>query len=260
MGFRHRVCKADLRMDGKLTGRIALVTGAGRRVGRAIALELARAGADVVVHVNSSLAEGEQTAADIRALGRRAAVVRADQRSVAAIESACREAEAALGPIDLLVNCAALWPAVRLEQCTQEDFDLAIETNLRGPFFWARHLGPAMKARGFGAIVNIADVTADRPRNNCLPYEISKAGVVTMTYGLAKALAPEVRVNAIGPGPVMLPAEYPPELKGQDLAATLLGRVGGADAIATAVRFLFEHDFITGVLLPVDGGFRFGVR
>ncbi len=242
-----------------LSGETALVTGAGKRIGKAIALELARAGADVVVHVNSSRAEGEESAAEIRALGRRAAVVVADQRDVAAIKRACDEAEAALGPVSLLVNSAAIWPHVDIAECTQEDFDLAIEVNLRGPFFWARYLGAAMKARGHGAIVSIADVTADRPWADSIPYCISKAGIISMTYGLAKALAPAVRVNAIGPGPILYPPDYPDALKQKDRDATLRGWEGSPEDIARAARFLLESPNVTGVFLPVDGGFRFGV-
>lgn len=241
-----------------IRGRTALVTGAGRRVGKAIALELARAGADVVVHVNASLAEGETTANEIRALGVRAAVVQADQRSVPAIEEACREAQAALGPIRYLVNSAAIWPHVKFDETTQEDFDLAIETNLRGPYFWARHLGPEIAKAGGGAIVNIADICADRPWTNSLPYCLAKSALITMTYGMARALAPHVRVNAIGPGPVAFPDDYDPEKKAKDIRNTLVGREGSPEDVAATVRFLLEHEYITGTFLPVDGGFRFG--
>ena len=242
-----------------LAGEVALVTGAGKRIGRAIALELARAGADVVVHVNRSLAEGEETAAELAALGVRSAVVVADQRDVGAIERACAGAERALGPVGLLVNSAAIWPSVSLEDCTQEDFDLALETDLRGPFFWARHLGVAMKRAGRGAIVSIADVSADRPWTRSLPYCIAKAGVISMTYGLAKALAPEVRVNAIGPGPILFPPDYPEARREADRRATLRGREGAPEDVARAVRFLLESPNLTGVFLPVDGGYRFGI-
>ncbi len=246
-------------MTTSLVGEIALVTGAGRRIGKAIALELARAGAKVIVHVNQSLDEGRETVGEIAASGGTAALIQADQRSVPAIERACTEAAGFFGPITLLANSAANWPHVPLDQCTQEDFDLALESNLRGPFFWARHLGPAMQRHGHGAIVNIADVTSDRPRVDALPYTLAKAGIVSMTYGLAKALAPQVRVNCIGPGPILFPSDYPRAEAGKDIRATLLGREGGPDDIARTVRFLFESPYITGAFLPVDGGYRFGI-
>ncbi len=241
-----------------LAGQTALVTGAGLRIGRAIALELARRGADVAVHVNRSVGPGEAVADEIRGLGRRACVVTADQRDVAAIEAACARAANELGPVSLLANSAAIWPSVDVTEATQEDFDLALEVNLRGPFFWARYLGAAMKARGRGAIVSIADVSAFRPWADAVPYCMAKAGVISMTYGLAKALAP-VRVNAIGPGPIVFPPDYPPEKARADREATLRGREGEPADIARAVAFLFESDNVTGTFLPVDGGYRFGI-
>lgn len=242
-----------------LQGETALVTGAGKRVGRTIALELAHAGANVVVHVNRSIVEGQEAAHELEALGVRAAVVTADQRDVEAIERACVRAREALGPVTLLVNSAAIWPTVELAECSQKDFDLALEANLRGPFFWARYLGVEMKRAGRGAIVSIADVSADRPWIRSLPYCIAKAGVISMTYGLAKALAPEVRVNAIGPGPILFPPDYPESRRRKDRLATLRGREGEPGDVAKAVRFLFESPNVTGVFLPVDGGYRFGI-
>lgn len=243
-----------------LEGRVALVTGAGLRVGRCIALELAAAGCDVAVHVHRSREPGETTAADVRELGRRSIVVVADQTDVAAIRRAADQACEALGPVSVLVNSAATWPHVALEETEPEDFDQALATNLRGPFFWARTLGPRMRELdGGGAIVSIADVSFDRPWVDSLPYCMAKAGVVSMTYGLAKALAPEVRVNAIGPGPVLFPPDYPDELMQADREATLREREGEPEDIARAVRFLAESPNVTGVFLPVDGGYRFGI-
>lgn len=246
-------------MSQTLRGHVALVTGAGRRIGRAIALELGRAGADVVVHVLDSREEGEEVAAELEGLGVRSTVVVADQREPEAVRSACEEARAALGVVRVLVNSAAIWPKVAFEETSQEDFDLALEVNLRGPFFWARHLGPPMKEAGGGAIVSIADVSADRPWADSLPYCIAKAGVISMTFGLAKALAPEVRVNAIGPGPILFPPDYTEQQKTADREATLRSREGSPEDIARAVRFLAESPNVTGTFLPVDGGFRFGI-
>jgi pteridine reductase len=244
------------RADRSLDGQVALVTGAGKRIGREIALELGRAGAAVVVHVKDSREEGDVVAAELASLGARAAVVVADQRDIEAVDRACREAAREFGPVTLLVNSAAVWPRVLLEDTRQEDFDVALEVNLRGPFFWARLLGPEMVKAGGGCIISIADVTADRPWVDSLPYCIAKAGIVSMTLGLAKALAPSVRVNAIGPGPILFPPDYTEEQKRADREATLRGREGSPQDIARAVRFLAESPNITGAVLPVDGGFR----
>ena len=243
----------------ELEGRAALVTGAGRRIGRAVALHLARLGCRLAVHVGNSLDEGQALVDELRRAGRQAELFPADQRSVAEIEAACDAAEEAFGGIDLLVNSAALWPKAELESLTQEDFDLALEVNLRGPFFFARRLGLAMRARGRGAIVNIADVSGDRPLVDSLPYCAAKAGLVSITYGLAKALAPTVRVNAIGPGPILFPEGYPAEAAERDRRATLRGREGTPEDIAAAVVYLATAPNVTGVLLPVDGGYRFGI-
>ena len=246
-------------MTRPLSGRTAIVTGAGKRVGKEIALELARAGADVCVHVNRSRAEGEEAAHEIAELGVRTAVVTADQGDVGAIERACGEARAALGDIDVLVNSAAIWPMVDVLECTLEDWDLALNVNLRGPFFWSRILGEHMVRGDGGSIVSIADVSHDRPWADAVPYCIAKSGVVSMTYGLAKALAPKVRVNAVGPGPILFPENYPEEKARADRDATLRGREGAPADIARAVRYLVEAENVTGVLLPVDGGYRFGI-
>ena len=246
-------------MNAGLAGRTALVTGAGVRIGREIALELARAGADIAVHVNGSMEQGAGTVREVGVLGRRACLVRADQGDPAQIERACRQAVDALGPIDILVNNAAIWPHCNFAESTQEDFDLAVSVNMRGPYFWTRHLGPQMKARGWGAIVNIADVMADRPLTDCIPYCMAKAGVVCMTTALARALAPSVRVTAIGPGPIAFPEGYPQGAAAQDIARTLARRQGHPADVARAVRFLCENEYITGIMLPVDGGFRHGL-
>lgn len=241
-----------------LRGKVALVTGAGRRIGRAVALELGRAGARVAIHVHRSKVEGESLRAELHGLGCEAIVVPADQRQAEQIESACDRVEGELGGVDVLVNSAGTWPRRALENSDAAFFDEVMATNLRGPFLWSRRLGPAMKRRGWGAIVSIADAVHDRPDPAAIPYHMAKSGVVTMTHGLAKALAPEVRVNGIGPGPIVFPEAYAEEAAEADRRATLLGREGRPEDIAKAVRFLVENENITGVCLPVDGGYRFG--
>ncbi|MHC4376211.1 MAG: SDR family NAD(P)-dependent oxidoreductase, partial [Planctomycetota bacterium] len=152
-----------------LAGRTVLVTGAGKLFGRAIALALGRASANVAVHVGRSLEEGQAVVNELLALGVDAEVFAANQREVVEVEACCDAALERFGTIDGLVNSAAIWPQGDLETLTQEDFDQAVEVNLRGPFFFARKLGLAMRERG-GAIVNIADVSTDRPWVDSLPY------------------------------------------------------------------------------------------
>ena len=242
-----------------IEGKTVLVTGAGRRIGRAIALDLAQHGMSVAVHVFQSRVAGEETAAACRALGVKSTVVVADQADVTAVQRACKTASTTLGTIHALVNSAAIWPKVAFEHTTQDDFDTALNVNLRGPFFFAQALAKEMTEYGEGAIINIADVSAERPFIDALPYSLAKAGLITLTKGLAKALAPHVRVNCVSPGPIEFPISYSEHEAQKDIDATLLGREGHATDVVAAVRYLLNAPYVTGAQLPVDGGFRFGI-
>jgi NAD(P)-dependent dehydrogenase (short-subunit alcohol dehydrogenase family) len=235
----------------ELNGARALVTGAAVRVGREIALELARAGASVSLHYRSSEEAARETAAAIRALGVDCELVRGDLADAGETE---RVAEAALDA-DVLVNSASVFPRTPLPDADAATFDGILAVNLRAPFLLARRIGLAMKERGRGAIVNVADWAAKRPYEGYLPYCISKAGLVAATEGLARALAPEVRVNTVAPGPVLWPEGLSDAAKETVLSKTPLGRPGTPGDVARAVRFLVEgSDFVTGAFLTVDGG------
>ncbi len=225
------------------------------RVGRAVCLALAGRGAHVGFTYLTSTAAAQETLARLRDLGVRAHAVRCDQRDPAQVEATVREIESALGPVDILVNNAAIFRRTPLETATLEDWDAHLEVNLRGPWLFVRAVAPGMRARGGGVIVNLTDIAADRPFPAYLPYSVSKAGLAALTRGLARALAPEVRVNAVAPGAVLWPDEFPEEQKQAFLAKTPLGRAGDPSDVAAAVLFLIEgSDFITGAVLPVDGG------
>jgi len=235
----------------ELRNRRALVTGAAVRVGREIALELARAGADLVVHYRSSEVPARATAEEIRALGVACDLVRGDLADPADLE---RVATQCAG-VDVLVNSASIFPRTPLADVTIEEWDGIHAANLRAPFFLARTIGLAMKERGRGVIVNITDWSAERPYTGYLPYCASKAGLVALSKGLARALAPEVRVNAVAPGPVMLPEDMSEAEREVVLRRTPLQREGSPEDVARAVRFLVETaDFTTGASLAVDGG------
>jgi NAD(P)-dependent dehydrogenase (short-subunit alcohol dehydrogenase family) len=232
-----------------------LVTGGAVRVGRAIALALADRGADVAITYRSSAGPAEETVADLRRRGVRATSIRCDQRDPEQIRAAVREAEATLGPIDVLVNSASMFERTPLPEVTLEDWDAHLEVNLRGPWLFAQAVGPAMQARGGGVIINLLDIAAERPFPTYLPYSVSKAGLAALTKGLARALAPEVRVNGIAPGAVLWPEDYPEEKKEAYLVRTPLARAGTAEDVAAAAVFLIEgSDYVTGAILPVDGG------
>jgi NAD(P)-dependent dehydrogenase (short-subunit alcohol dehydrogenase family) len=239
----------------ELVGRTALVTGAARRVGRAIALAIAGRGADVVIHYKSSASEARETVEAVERLGRRAFAIQADLAEPDQVEMLADCAIAAYGKIDVLVNSAAIFRRTPLEQLTVQDWEQFLRVNLTGPFLLARRLGLLMRRQGAGKIINIADVAGIKPWADFLPYSISKGMVITMTQGLAKALAPEVQVNAVVPGTVLPAEDYSDKERESIVKSTLLKRIGDPVDIAKAVLFLVEgSDFITGQVVVVDGG------
>ncbi|MFI5397317.1 MAG: SDR family oxidoreductase [Candidatus Binatia bacterium] len=238
-----------------LCGKTVLVTGGAKRVGRAIVVELAKAGANVVIHCRTSRAEAADTCTAANAFGVQATVVAGDMGSSADVERVAREAWAAFGGVDALVNSASVFAPTPIKALTDEQWDQTLAINLKGPFMLAVQLGRLMREGSGGVIINIADWAAMRPYRGYLPYCVSKAGMIAMTVGLAKALAPQVRVNCVAPGPVMPPEDYTAEERAHLVELTPLKRVGTADDVARMVRFLIaEAEFSTGGVYLVDGG------
>ncbi len=235
-------------------GRTALVTGGARRVGRAIALALAGRGADIVIHYNSGAAEADETAAAVRALGVRAALVRADLSSVTAASLLPRQARDEFGRLDIVVNSAAMMLRTPIGDVAPEAWDAMFALNLRAPFFIAQSAAPFLREHQGGAIVNIADLAAYETWPAYVPHAITKAGIVQMTRGLARALAPDIRVNAVAPGAVLLPDEWDSEVSRRFAGTTPLGRLGAAEDVAQAVVYLCEAQYVTGEVIIVDGG------
>src|ERR1017187_2037516 len=239
-----------------LKGKTALVTGSGKRVGREIALGLARHGANIVVHYNSSAADARGVVAEIKALGVDAIAVKANQANAREVRAAVGKAVKDFRDIHELVGSAAVYRKTPYDTLTEEDWDFHIDANLKGPFLFALEVGRHMKKRGIaGKIVNFADWSAIRPYADYLPYCVSKAGVICLTKSLAKALGPKVQVNAIAPGPVLLPPDFTEKEIQQVIDATLVKRLGSPQDNGNSVLFLIEgSDFITGHTLVVDGG------
>lgn len=239
----------------KLDGKVALVTGAGRRVGRAIALALAERGATLAIHYRSSAAEADQVATQIGQRGGKAGAFRADLEKVAEIQQMTDAVLKSFGRIDIVVNCASIFYRKPLEEVTEQDWDINLNTNLKAPFFLSKFAAVSMRQNGAGKIVNIGDWAAIRPYNNYLPYTVSKTGLIGLTRALAKALAPEVQVNCVALGPVMPPAGYD-EAEIETLRkGTLTKTLGSPEDVAHAVIFLCEStDFATGSTLMLDGG------
>lgn len=158
------------------------------------------------------------------------------------------------GRLDVLVNSAAIFYPTPLGKTTPAQWDALHRLNLRAPYFLTQALRPLM--RKGAAVVNITDVGGEAPAKHFVPYGTTKAGLIAMTYGLAKELAPDIRVNAVSPGPVLMPENYDAALRAKSLEKTLLKREGAPRNVAHAVRFLIENDYVTGAVVPVDGGRR----
>jgi pteridine reductase len=239
----------------ELKGKVALVTGAGRRVGRTIALNFASRGAAIAIHYRNSRAEAEDLATQITKQGGRARAFAADLERVDEIERMVVEVLSAMGRIDVLVNSASVFYRKPLEELTEHDWDVNLNTNLKAPFFLSKFAGAAMRRQGAGKIVNIGDWAGIRPYNNYLPYTVSKSGLIGLTRALAKALAPEVQVNCVAIGPVLPPEDYGTDEIARLASATLTKRLGSPEDVARAVLFLCEGtDFATGSTLLLDGG------
>lgn len=231
----------------------ALVTGGGVRVGRAVSLALAAAGYDVAIHCHTSVAATEETAERIEERGRRSVVVRGDFADAGSAGRVVRESGEALGGLDLLVNSAAAFPRHQPERVTAAEWDAVFAVNARAPFFCAVAATALMGEAG-GAIVNVADVAAFEAWPSYAPYAATKAALVSLTRSLAVAWAPRVRVNAVAPGPVLLPEGSTEDERRAAAESTALGRLGRAEDVADAVLYLAGADFVTGEVIRVDGG------
>jgi pteridine reductase len=239
--------------------KVALITGSGkRRVGSVVADALARRGYALALHYRTSAAEAAETAAALKRHGVEVRAFQADLTDERAVRALVEEAQAAFGRIDVLVNCAAVWKSKRLEEVTAADVRFHFETNTLGTFLTSQHAGLAMvRQPEGGCIVNIGDWAEARPYLNYAAYFPSKGGVTALTRCLAVELGtrnPRVRVNAILPGPVLLPPDLPEEERRQAINATLVKREGSPVNIALAVLSFIDNDFVTGACLPVDGG------
>ncbi len=236
-------------MMGTLQNRVVLVTGAARRIGRGIALRLAKEGARVAIHYSSSEAEARATAAECG----NAPVFRADLENVAEIERLFTDVQLRFGKLDGLVNNAARFTRKDPLEITESDWDFVHSVNLKATFFCCQQAARIMLANNGGKIVNISSLGGIRAWPDHAHYCASKAGVIHLTRALAQAWAPGITVNSVAPG--VIPFGEPDDRVKRLIAKTPAGRAGTADEIADAVVFfLTASDFITGQVLAVDGG------
>lgn len=234
--------------------KAALVTGAAQRIGRAIALDLAAAGWAVGVHYNRSAEEAAEVAARITAAGGRAAAVRADLSRESETSLLIGQAAEILGPITCLVNNASLFEQDRVETTTRESWDAHMETNLRAPLVLTQTFAGQMPDGASGNVINILDQRVWNLTPNFLSYTVSKTALWTLTQTLALALAPRIRVNAVGPGPTLKSKRQTEQQFDRQNALTPLGRGTTPEEICAAVRFLLAAPAITGQMLVLDGG------
>ncbi len=239
--------------EKKLQGRVALVTGAGKRLGRAVALRLAEEGADVAVHYGKSGGAAGEVVQEIEALGRRTAAFVAELTNVTSIRTMIGAVVTHFGRLDILVNSAANFLETKFSETTEEIWDGSLDTNLKAPFFCTQAAAPYLAKSAKGVVINFADIGGLLGWKEFLPHSVSKAGVIMMTRILAKELAPGVRVNAIAPGTITMPGD-PPQWEADFVQRAPLKKSGRPTDIADAVMYLVTAEFVTGHVLVVDGG------
>jgi pteridine reductase len=240
--------------DGKkLSGRVALVTGAAKRLGRVVALRLADEGADVAIHYGKSGNEAREVVSEVEKRGQRAASFSADLISVPAIQRLFDDATRHFGRLDILVNSAANFLETKFGETSESVWDASLDANLKAPFFCSQAAAPHLAQSGRGVIINFSDIGGLLGWREFLPHSISKAGVIVLTRILAKELAPKVRVNAIAPGTISMPGD-PPQLEADYIRRAPLRRTGRPEEVADAAMYLITAEFITGHVLVLDGG------
>jgi NAD(P)-dependent dehydrogenase (short-subunit alcohol dehydrogenase family) len=239
-----------------LTNRVALVTGSAHRVGKHIALSLAREGCDLVIHYHRSKDAAEETVAEIKSLHREAIAISADLRDMNQLLQMFDEIEQAYGRLDVLVNSSAIMEGIDLLEVDEEAWHRTLDLNLKAPFFCIQQAVRLMGKQGGGVIVNISDIIGRRPWVQFPVHSISKAGIEMLTQVASLALAPKIRINAVAPGPVLPPEGMAPERWEALGKRAPLQRSGTAEDVALAVIYLLKNDYVHGETLVVDGGMQ----
>ena len=239
--------------ESPLAGKVALVTGAAKRIGRSVALRLGSEGADVIVNYRSSRMEADEAVAQISATGRRAMAFQADVAKRADVAAMFAAIEREFGRLDILVNNAGMCFPGKFDELTEEQWDTILDSNLKSQFLCSQTAAPMLRRSGQGRIINFASLGGLLAWPAYTHYCVSKAGVIMLTRCLARALAPEITVNAVAPGTISFPGDAP-EIAEDFIRRTPLRRTGGPEDIDDAVIFLAQSPFITGQVIIVDGG------
>lgn len=241
-------------------GKTALITGGAHRVGKAITIALAQAGANVIVNYNTSAKAAEETVSEARAQGVDGLAVQADIGNYQQVEGMVAAAKAQFGGVDILVNSASLWMETPFPTRNLDGWHRVTNILINGAFYCANAVAPLMLEKKEGAIVNIIDLAAYEPWPNFVAHSVGKSALLALSRQLALELAPTIRVNAVAPGPVLPPPEYSEEMIARTAQKTLLERWGTPEDIAEAVLFFIKANYITGEALAVDGGQRLAHR
>ncbi len=240
----------------EIKNKVIIVTGGSRRIGRTLCRSLAQRGAKIVINYNRSEREAKELSDDLNRINPGSAIaVKADVCNADEVQSMVESTIAHFNTVDVLVNNAAIFFETQLLDISECDWDMFMDTNLKGPFLCSQKVVKIMSERGSGKIINIVDsFVISKETERYIPYVVSKAGLAMLTRALACTLAPDIHVNAIAPGPVMFPASFTEEERRRAVETTALKRNGSPEDIATGVIFLIESDYITGEILHIDGG------
>ncbi len=239
----------------QLRGANILITGSAKRVGRHVALSLAKAGANILVHYHSSSSDAKKLVSEIKSLGVKAQAIRANLNKLSEVKKLAAQAWQVWGRVDVLINNASTFYPTPLGKTTEAQWDDLFNVNAKAAYFLSEALGQKMFKKKSGKIINMVDWAALRPYENYVPYCAAKAALLAVSLGMAKSLAPHVQVNNIMPGPVMWPEDLSVQVKKQVLAKTPLKKIGSAQDIANTIQFVIEGtDFMTGSIIHVDGG------
>lgn len=244
----------------KIEGKTALITGGAHRVGKAITLALARAGANVVVNYNRSAEKAEETAVTAQTLGVDALVVQCDVTQAEQVAEMVSAASEKFGGVDILINSASLFLPTPMPTDDFSAWHRVFDISVHGAYYCANAVAPHMIQQGESAIVNIVDGSAWQPYPDFAAHSVGKAALMALTRQLALELAPAVRVNAVSPGPVLAPPDFSEQEIAETAAGTLLNRWGTVNDVADAVLYLIRANYITGDVMMVDAGEQFGHR
>ncbi|MGI9387124.1 MAG: SDR family oxidoreductase [Methyloligellaceae bacterium] len=233
---------------------VTLITGAAKRIGRALALDLAQNGSDIAIHYNGSADAAEHVVEEVFGLGRKAIALPADLADIKEVETLIPRCREHLGSPNCLINNASRFDNDEIDTLTPKGWDAHQNINLRAPIFLAQHFARTLPARQEGVIINLIDQRVLKPRPLFFSYSVSKAGLWSATRMLAQALAPRIRVNAVGPGPVLQSIHQSKDQFDTEQRGTLLGRGASPKDIAKAVRFILDAPAMTGQMIVLDGG------